>query len=121
MVALWGVGTLVVIATCLWFFGFPPLTCGFRAATGYPCFSCGATRAAMALIHLRIFEALRLNPFFTFIAFVWVLFVPYALVTGFLRLPRFRVAIEGKDVYILAAIIGTAIALNWAWVLIDGR
>ncbi|TMQ72802.1 MAG: DUF2752 domain-containing protein [Candidatus Eisenbacteria bacterium] len=38
----------------------PP--CALHALTGVPCVACGSTRAAMALTHGRVLEALALNP-----------------------------------------------------------
>lgn len=39
---------------------FPP--CLFRAATGYYCIGCGATRALHALVHGDVFRAFAMNP-----------------------------------------------------------
>jgi hypothetical protein len=36
--------------------------CHFRAATGYYCPGCGGTRAMHALLHLRVGQAMGLNP-----------------------------------------------------------
>ncbi len=39
--------------------------CALREWTGWPCPTCGSTRAALALAGLRVGEALRLNPLVT--------------------------------------------------------
>lgn len=41
--------------------GLPP--CGFLTLTGYPCPSCGLTTVFALLLHGRIFDALRVQPF----------------------------------------------------------
>jgi hypothetical protein len=43
----------------------PPLSlfvCPFRAATGWPCLTCGCTHAFAAVVHLDVVAALRANP-----------------------------------------------------------
>lgn len=37
--------------------------CPFFTLTGYKCPGCGTMRAIHALLHLRVFDAVRLNPF----------------------------------------------------------
>ena len=45
--------------------------CVFKSLTGYECPGCGSTRAAHALLHGRVGEAFRHNPFiFAFAAVV---------------------------------------------------
>jgi hypothetical protein len=36
--------------------------CPWRAATGWPCLTCGGTHAAVALVRLRLADAFRCNP-----------------------------------------------------------
>jgi hypothetical protein len=41
---------------------FQAPSCGFRTVLGLPCVGCGGTRAMMALVSGRPFEAVRYNP-----------------------------------------------------------
>jgi len=42
--------------------GRPGLPCPLRALTGIPCPLCGMTRSVTATVHLRVAEALAMNP-----------------------------------------------------------
>lgn len=43
---------------------YPYPSCLFAKVTGWECPGCGSTRALYALLHLRIHEAVALNPLF---------------------------------------------------------
>jgi len=50
--------------------------CLFAKLTGWECPGCGSTRALYALLHLRVTEAMTLNPLFTIgfpLVMVWAL------------------------------------------------
>ena len=55
---------------------YPPVTsgfypqCVFHQVTGFECPGCGSTRALHALVHGRVIEALRFNPFLFAVMFV---------------------------------------------------
>jgi hypothetical protein len=40
----------------------PPIACPFHVITGVPCPLCGMTRSVIATMHLRIHDALAVNP-----------------------------------------------------------
>ena len=42
--------------------GITAFDCSFMRAFGFPCPSCGATRAVLALLTLHIFDAIKLSP-----------------------------------------------------------
>ena len=61
---------IVVLSAGAWvLYTYPPAEhafyprCVFKTITGLECPGCGSTRAAHALLHGRIGEAFRLNPF----------------------------------------------------------
>src|SRR6188474_3744575 len=64
--------------------------CPFLAVTGFPCLSCGATRALIAFAHGDFSRALFWNPL-AFLAFWGVIaFDLYAIVVFLGRTPRLR-------------------------------
>jgi hypothetical protein len=98
--------------------GLPWLACPFRAATGYPCLTCGATRCAIAFSHGHLSMAWSWNPL-AFIALCGVaLFDLYAVVVLLTRGPRLRVIdwtrAEKNAVRVVVVVL---IALNWAYLL----
>ncbi|MFI5181027.1 MAG: DUF2752 domain-containing protein [Thermoanaerobaculia bacterium] len=96
--------------------GLPP--CLFREVTGLPCPTCGGTRAALALLSGDIAGALHANPL---VVAALLLLVGGGIVAGLL-------AIEGRGVREPAHIPGWAraaivlsLAVNWLWLIVDGR
>lgn len=86
------VSLVAVVAGGVWLaLGLPWLACPFRAATGYPCLTCGATRCAIAFSHGNLLLAWSWNPL-AFVALCGVaLFDFYAAVVLITRGPRLRV------------------------------
>ena len=86
------VSVAAVAGGAAWFFlGFPGPTCPFRALTGYPCLTCGATRGAIAFFHGNLSLAWSWNPL-AFVALCGVVaFDLYAIVVLLTRGPRLRV------------------------------
>ena len=94
----------------------PP--CFFRTATGFPCLTCGGTRALLGLLSGDLLEALHANPLVTVALLVFVGgglgALALAAVGRGLRepacLPRWTRA---------AAVL--VLAVNWLWLIVDGR
>lgn len=98
--------------------GLPWPHCIFLAITGRPCVSCGATRAAIQLLHGHFLEAFRWNPL-AFIAFSAVfLFDIYAAIVLVTRAPRLRISgatsAQKRSIRFLILIM---LALNWIYLL----
>ncbi len=92
--------------------------CPFRALTGLPCPSCGATRALAAATRLRLGGAFALNPLAAAGCVAAALFVPYAAVAVGLRRKRLRpveVGPRAAPLLRLGAVL--LIAANWAYLL----
>lgn len=92
--------------------------CTFRALTGWPCPTCGATRAALEFLHGGIAAAWRMNPLVT-VGFASVaLFDTYALAVLALRWPRVRFgsAPPAARKIVLAATV-VVLLLNWIYLL----
>jgi hypothetical protein len=101
--------------------GFLPVGCAFRAITGMPCPTCGATRAVLALLQGEWYAALRFNPLLTVTLIGWLAWLPYGLATGARRGRRLRVALSSRDCTSLRVFALGAIAVNWAFLVLDGR
>lgn len=90
--------------------------CNFRALFGIPCFTCGATRSAIALLSGDFAAAWAWNPLATVTMLAIALFDVYALGVLLLRAPRLRFEV-GTTKWVIVAFVVTAAALNWAYLL----
>ena len=113
------VSVAAVVAGIAWLaLGLPWLACPFRAVTGYPCLTCGATRCAIAFSHGHLSMAWSWNPL-AFLALCGVaLFDLYAAVVLLTRGPRLRVidwTRAEKNAVRIAVIV--LIAVNWAYLI----
>ena len=121
---IWGsIGVCVLVGIPVWtlLFGSPPLRCHFHALTGFPCLTCGSTRALLALSHFHAFDAWRLNPLCALLWMAWALYVPYGLVTSLGRLPRLRVILSARDWFVARFAVPALAIANWAWLIWDKR
>lgn len=92
--------------------------CVFRAVTGLPCVTCGATRTAVALMHGDLLAAWRLNPLICAGIAAIALFDLYASVVLIAAARRLRLvspALNARRVLVVSAC--AVIALNWAYLL----
>ena len=117
---LWGF-VAAALAAMLPFAGrFAPLapSCPFRALTGWPCLSCGSTRALAALSRLDLGAALWWNP----LAAVSVaLLLAGGLVAGAAVLSGRALPRVGPPPGWLRVAVIAAAAGNWAWLAATGR
>ena len=98
----------------------PIVFCVFRAATGIPCMTCGATRAAGLLATGDVAGAFAMNPLATLAAFA---LVPWGL-ADLALLPRGRALSLELAPPAAWAVRGLAIAAvmgNWAYLIAAGR
>ena len=98
----------------------PILVCLFRAATGLPCMTCGATRALADLVAGDVSGAFAMNPLAALGAFA---LVPWgigdlALMTRG-RALALEVAPRAARVLRVAAVL--AVLANWAYLIAAGR
>ena len=126
-----GVSSLIILAALLWgtlvvaalaisrVTGNDVYTCTFRRMTGYPCATCGGTRAAERLLRGDLFGAIALNPLATAVVIgtplllLWWIAVPPPPPP---TTPRKRRVPVWAAVLMLVAIV----AANWAYVLSRG-
>ncbi len=78
--AITALATAVVAAVVAFYYSYSPADnlspkCLFRLLTGYDCPGCGAQRALHAMLHGRVAEAWRLNPFLFFAVPAAVFFI----------------------------------------------
>jgi len=98
-----------------------PLTCQFHAITGWPCLTCGGTRATLAMMRGALGEAFRWNPLVTIGEIAAVPYLAYAVTAVVLRLPRIHVSLDHRDwTWIRVSTVASVVA-TWTFLVIDGR
>ena len=95
--------------------GFPLPPCAFRAITGCPCPTCGATRCVMAVLHGHIGQALGWNPMVFAGLALLALFNVYAAAVLLGQLPRLRISLNGWEGNVVRVASVVVIAANWAY------
>lgn len=118
-------GSLLLIAALLgaaWLsLGLPTPLCPLHALSGIPCPTCGATRAAEALLHGDVNMSVTQNPLITAAVPAAALYVGYAAVVVIGRLPRFTIgSITTREARMMSALAIILIAANWAYLLWRG-
>ncbi len=102
--------------------GLPWPHCVFLALTGHPCFTCGATRCTIALVHANWLTAWKWNPL-VFVA-LWglLIFDIYAFVVLVTRGRRFRLTnLSVREKNFIRGLVAIAIAANWIYLLAQPR
>ena len=94
--------------------------CAFKAVTGWPCLTCGTTRAFGRLFALDLPGAFVMNPLAT--ALVLAL-VPWGIADVVLALRGRGLVLDlspaaGRVVRVLAVV---ALLVNWLYLIMDGR
>lgn len=116
---IWLAVTLgTAVACAVWLaLSLPWPTCTFRALTGLPCATCGATRASVAFLHGDFATAWQLNPLIVALLCAIALFDFYALAVLCAGRRRLRFSLPkggARKVVIGLAIIA---AINWVYLL----
>lgn len=92
-----------------------PVLCPFRALTGFPCPTCGASRALAVLADGRFGEAFVLQPLITTTLLAAVLVLPVSLLpAGWVAAPTRFLAVR-PVVFTRALVI--ALVSNWVYLL----
>ena len=113
------VSVAALAAGAAWFsIGLGSPRCPFLTVTGWPCLTCGATRATIAFLHGDFFLALSWNPL-AFLALCGVaVFDFYAVVVLLGRLPRLRIIDWTRTEKNAARIAVVAlIVVNWIYLI----
>lgn len=120
---IWLAATVTAgVIAAVWLTMHLPLPrCTFRAVTGVPCLTCGATRSFDALLHADLWQAVRTNPLVVTAIATIALFDLYALGVLLMRSPRLRVTFALPSARrVVLVVVGTAAALNWLYLLRSG-
>lgn len=102
--------------------GFDLPTCLFKRATGWPCPTCGSTRAMVSLLHGHIGDAIALNPLMVLLVLltpVTVLVSRGVSAPSNSRSPQSRMTATRWNIALALGL--AALALNWAWVIHRGN
>jgi hypothetical protein len=93
--------------------------CLFHALTGRPCFTCGATRSAIAFFHAHFLAAFQWNPLAFLFYCALTLFNVYAFAVIITRSPRVRVAqVSPNERKFVRSSVIVLLMLNWCYLLI---
>jgi hypothetical protein len=93
--------------------------CHFRRFTGWPCGSCGFTRAFLRAAHLDLGGALAVSPFGTALFVAWTSFGAVALATWLVpSLPRPAVAASPRERRAASWVVLALFVANWAYLLL---
>jgi len=112
----------VAVAVALNFVDMPLPACNFHRLTGYPCPSCGGTRACLLLSRLDVLGAARMNPLAAVLGIAGGLWALYSIAVLAFRLRRIRLGFssntERRIFWITAVLVALA---NWAYLIAVGR
>jgi hypothetical protein len=95
--------------------GLPVPQCAFRAITGCPCPTCGATHCVLALLHGHVAQAFAWNPMVFAGLAALALFNVYAAAVLMGSLPRVRLRLGRWESRLARAGAVAMVALNWAY------
>jgi hypothetical protein len=114
-----GVSVGTVVGGAIWLaLGLLWPRCFFRALTGLPCVSCGATRCTIAFLHGDFLTAWQWNPL-AFVAFgALIAFDLYAVIVIIGRTARLRIVDwTAREKNVTRIVVISLLALNWIYLL----
>jgi hypothetical protein len=114
-----GVSVAALAGGLVWMsIGWGGPQCPFLAMTGWPCFTCGATRASIAFLQGNFLQAISWNPLALLTLCGVALFDLYAVVVLLSRAPRLRIVDwTGAEKKIVWIAIICALLVNWIYLL----
>ena len=113
-VSLGGAALLAVWFALRW----PTPQCFFRALTGLPCLTCGATRAAHQFLHGHFAASFFFNPLAFLLFFAVLIFDLYAAVVLVTRAPRIRFQnFSPVEKRLVRSVVLGLLAANWLYLL----
>jgi len=112
-------GLLLISLVFIWPF-LPHPACPFHQITGFPCLSCGASRAANALYDGRIGEMFYDNPLLVAFCIGLFLFSLLKLLEFILHI-KVELKLSPKAALFGRIFIGIAAAANWLFLIVSSR
>jgi Protein of unknown function (DUF2752) len=93
--------------------------CIIKNVTGYPCPSCGTTRAVLLLMEGKIIESLLLNPFGILVAIIMTVSPIWILTDIVLKKETFYLWFKKTETRLrkpwLATLLLVLVLFNWIW------
>lgn len=89
--------------------GVPVVLCPLKNLTGWPCPTCGGTRAGVALLSGDPLRAITMNPFVTVLLLAAPAWIVWRVATGR--------AMSARSASRAWVIVGTLLLVNWVYVL----
>ena len=96
---------------------FGVMLCPLRRYTGIPCFTCGSTRAILALISGDIKTAFLMQPLVISLVCILAPIALFSLSTALLQKRLFMVSFSRVEKVILLFFLSAATLLNWLYLL----
>jgi len=115
---------LIGAAAALVFIYLRPLVsllpnCAFHSFTGFPCPTCGSTRAFSALIDGELFGAFRLQPLFVVACIICAAFAFRSLLSKLIG-KRFFFELTEQDRFLVRCALIASIVINWVYLVKAG-
>lgn len=118
--ALYGLIIGAAICVACFYERIPLILCPFRLLTGIPCPGCGGLRAAKALLHGEVLQALYINPLSCLVVLslaVLPFLYLYDIIKGTDVVKRLLLQSWKTQTIIIVCVI---IFLNWMWNIYKG-
>lgn len=101
--------------------GLPWPHCLFLSLTGYPCLTCGATRASIQLVHGHLWQAFLWNPLVLSVLVAIAFFDLYAGIAFVFRTRRLRGIFSPVEKRAVRWTILVLAAANWGYLLLHAK
>lgn len=95
--------------------------CPIRSSTGWPCLTCGSTRAFVRFVHGDLGGAFAMSPLGAALAITGALLVAYVLLRLTVLRRRPQLSFTARESRGIRWSIVCAVAVNWAYLVWVGR
>jgi hypothetical protein len=91
--------------------------CVFRSVVGLPCPTCGATRSLIELSHGEVARAFLMNPLFTVVLLMTLVYFFANILAVLLQFRRVRILLSPFERSFVVGAICFLLLLNWAYLV----